>query len=73
MGTKVGGNSKKKGRNKVECTAYKLGQRAERNKIRRLTKRLAQHPNDRAAANRLAELKKVVGVRSEAATAGRQS
>lgn len=60
MAGKGGGSCRKKP--KLECKAYKLSNRAEKNKIKRLQKRVAEHPNDRAAANRLTELRKQIGV-----------
>lgn len=56
--TKVGGNSKKKGRMKAWCAAYSGRQQRERNKTRVLTRHLRRFPDDLAAAATLAALPK---------------
>jgi hypothetical protein len=44
------GKSKKHGRYKIRCAAYKSNQRAEFNKARRLKKHLRKHPMNQTGA-----------------------
>lgn len=41
--------NRKHGRNANACKAYALSKRREHNKVRRLKKRIARHPNDKVA------------------------
>jgi hypothetical protein len=52
----MSGSCKAKGRNKRYCDAYRANATGEKNTIRRLRKRVEQHPNDAKAAARLKEL-----------------
>lgn len=56
MATKVGGNSKKKGRMKAWCQAYAGRQQRERNKARRLIRHIKRYPWDAEARATLAAL-----------------
>jgi hypothetical protein len=47
---------RKFGRNAVTCDIYRREGRETKNKIRRLRKRVANHPNDRCAVHALAQL-----------------
>lgn len=53
---KQGGNSRKKGRNKVACQRYKNMMTRERNKARRLVKHLNRFPADLIGAAALRAL-----------------
>lgn len=56
MATKPSKKHRKHGRNKVHCDIYRREGRETKNKIRRLRKRVANHPNDRCAVHALAQL-----------------
>lgn len=45
----TGGKSKKPGRNKNVCAAYRAENRRSKNKIVRLRRRLQKHPADKSA------------------------
>lgn len=45
--------NKKHGRNAKWCEQYKLRSQSIRNKIKRLIRRCAMHPNDKAAARQM--------------------
>jgi hypothetical protein len=44
---KVGGGSRKVGRNKIKCGSYRVGKRREKNKVRKLTKLARKQPNNK--------------------------
>lgn len=46
---KQGKKNRKHGRNANRCKAYALSKRREHNKVIRLKKRIARHPNDKVA------------------------
>ena len=48
MGTKTG-KSKKMGRNKIVCAAYRSSHRREKNKIKRVRRHLMRFPGDKVA------------------------
>lgn len=49
MAKVVGGNSAKKGRDKLKCARYRAERSREKNKKRRLAKHLRKHSTDRQA------------------------
>lgn len=50
---KIGGSSKKKGRNSAKCDFYKVRNVRLKNKVRKLEKHLRVNPNDEVATNAL--------------------
>jgi len=56
----AGGKSKKQGRKKVQCQSYRVAQRREFNKARRVKKVVRKHPNDLVAAATLERLTKIL-------------
>jgi hypothetical protein len=57
MATKPSKKHRKHGRNKVHCDIYRREGRTTKNQIIRLRKRVANHPNDMVAKQRLSELR----------------
>lgn len=52
--------SRKHGRDKLRCAAYRTAQRREFNKARRLIKHMRKHPNTKGAAEALERLKGIL-------------
>jgi len=53
MSDKKGGGSRKKGRNRKWCEAYRIMGRRESNKRRKMDRHIKAFPNDMQAQNRL--------------------
>lgn len=53
--------SSKAGRNKTSCEAYARRKQREKNKVKRLAKRVARHPSDLVAARALEASRVAVG------------
>jgi len=52
------GGSRKFGRNEIKCTRYRMRNRRERNKLRKLKKIFRKYPNNKQVANRIKSLEK---------------
>lgn len=58
---KQGKKNRKHSRNASTCKAYTLSKRREHNKVIRLKKRIARHPNDKVAIAALGRTKAAIG------------
>lgn len=52
--------SRKVGRNKIRCAAYRVAQRQEFNKARRLIRHMRKHPDTKGAKEALERLKGIL-------------